>query len=73
MRTLNFHKSQLKEQKLFMASLTRVFGTTVVALTVAIAAISLSGGLDSPQVSGECQNNIPLIGSPFAQICNHLR
>jgi len=56
-----------------MASLTKVFGTTLVFVALISGAISLTGGFESPQVSEECQNDIPLIGSPFAEICDHLR
>ena len=56
-----------------MASLTKVLGTTFLFVALISGAISLSGDFATPQVSEECQNGIPLIGSPFAEICETLR
>lgn len=56
-----------------MANLTRVFGTTLVAITIALVAISLIGLPERPNVAQECQSSIPLIGDSFAVICNELR
>ena len=58
---------------MFLANLTRVFGTTAVAVTIALVAINLVGTPERPEVSEECRNGIPLIGDPFAAICNELR